>query len=214
MSKLIDAKGLACPKPVILAKKAIEDGQDDFKVEVDNDTAVGNLTRLAGSSGYSITADKENPYLLTFAKGSGGPAVGGAPAGQESGAGTEAAAGAAEGSVGRDGGWALFCGTDILGDGDRQLGGNLIRMYFYTLSQAEKKPAAVIFVNSGVKLPTQDQQVIEHLKVLQEKGCRVLACGTCLDFYGLKEQLQVGQVSNMYDIITCLGEYSKVVSLG
>lgn len=202
MGKFIDAKGLACPKPVILAKKAIDEGSGDFTIEVDNDTAVGNLRRLAGSSGYSAAAEADNPYRLTLTRLAGEMKSDPVPAG--------AGAAAPE----KNGEWALFCGTDILGSGDRQLGTNLIRMYFYTLSQAEQGPAAIIFVNSGVKLAALDEQVAEHLKALIARGCRVLACGTCLDFYGLKERLKVGQVSNMYDIVTCLSEYAKVVTLG
>lgn len=80
-------------------------------------------------------------------------------------------------------------GGDIIGSGDRELGGNLMRMFFYTLAQSEDLPRSILFMNDGVKLPVGDSQVVEHLNALQAKGVEVLVCGTCLNFYGLTEQL-------------------------
>ena len=104
-------------------------------------------------------------------------------------------------------------GRDIIGDGDRELGTNLMRMFFYTLAQGEDKPGAVLFMNAGVKLPTLDEQVAHHLKVLSDAGTEILVCGTCLNFYGLTDQLKVGAVSNMYDIVTWMQKAGKVISL-
>ena len=88
-----------------------------------------------------------------------------------------------------------------------------MRMFFYTLAQGEDKPGAVLFMNAGVKLPTLDEQVVEHLKALSAAGVEILVCGTCLNFYGLTEQLRVGTVSNMYDIVTRMQKAGKVISL-
>ena len=111
------------------------------------------------------------------------------------------------------GDWAVFVGRDIIGDGDRELGANLMRMFFYTLAQGEDKPGAVLFMNAGVRLPTLDEQIPAHLKALADAGVEILVCGTCLSFYGLTDQLQVGTVSNMYDIVTRMQRAAKVVSL-
>lgn len=107
----------------------------------------------------------------------------------------------------------MFVGRDIIGDGDRELGANLMRMFFYTLVQGEDKPGAVLFMNAGVRLPTLDEQIPAHLKSLADAGVEILVCGTCLSFYGLTDQLQVGTVSNMYDIVTRMQRAAKVVSL-
>ena len=107
----------------------------------------------------------------------------------------------------------MFVGRDIIGDGDRELGANLMRMFFYTLAQGEDKPGAVLFMNAGVRLPTLDEQIPAHLKALADAGVEILVCGTCLSFYGLTDQLQVGTVSNMYDIVTRMQRAAEVVSL-
>ena len=199
MSYLVDAKGKPCPTPVIMAKKAMAEGHDTFTVLVDNPTAVENLKRLADNQGFAVAIREEGgTYALDFAKGEGCSAC-------------EEAINAPLPAAGGD--WAVFVGRDIIGDGDRELGTNLMRMFFYTLAQGEDKPGAVLFMNAGVKLPTLDEQVAHHLKVLSDAGTEILVCGTCLNFYGLTDQLKVGAVSNMYDIVTRMQKAGKVISL-
>ena len=198
MSPIIDARGKACPTPVIMAKKAISAGESTFTVLVDNTTAVENLKRLAENQGFDAAVTEQGgAFHLAFVR-TGCPAC-------------EEAVNSPLPAPGGD--WAVFVGRDIIGDGDRELGTNLMRMFFYTLSQGEDKPGAVLFMNAGVKLPTLDEQVVEHLKALSAVGVEILVCGTCLNFYGLTEQLRVGTVSNMYDIVTRMQKAGKVVSL-
>jgi len=199
MAHIVDAKGKPCPTPVILAKQAMAQGHTAFTVLVDNHTAVENLQRLAGNQGFTAAVREEgDTFALDFAKGEGCAAC------QEAVNSPLPAAG---------GDWAVFVGRDIIGDGDRELGTNLMRMFFYTLAQGEDKPGAVLFMNAGVKLPTLDEQVVDHLKALSDAGTEILVCGTCLNFYGIAEQLKVGTVSNMYDIVTRMQKAGKVISL-
>ena len=198
MSRIIDAKGKACPMPVMMAKEAITAGESEFTVLVDNTTAVGNLQRLAKNQGFDATVTEgEGVYSLAFVKNGNAPA----PA-------AEAAAPAACGA-----GYTVFVSRDIIGSGDRELGTNLMRMFFYTLAQSDDLPRSVLFMNAGVKLPTEDEQVIEHLKTLVEKGVEVQVCGTCLNFYGLSDKLAVGAVSNMYDIVSQMQAAAKVITV-
>ena len=198
MSPIIDARGKACPTPVIMAKKAISAGESTFTVLVDNTTAVENLKRLAENQGFDAAVTEQGgAFHLAFVR-----------------TGCAACEEAVNSPLPAPGGdWAVFVGRDIIGDGDRELGTNLMRMFFYTLSQGEDKPGAVLFMNAGVKLPTLDEQVVEHLKALSADGVEILVCGTCLNFYGLTEQLRVGTVSNMYDIVTRMQKAGKVISL-
>ena len=198
MSPIIDARGKACPTPVIMAKKAISAGESTFTVLVDNTTAVENLKRLAENQGFDAAVTEQGgAFHLAFVR-----------------TGCAACEEAVNSPLPAPGGdWAVFVGRDIIGDGDRELGTNLMRMFFYTLSQGEDKPGAVLFMNAGVKLPTLDEQVVEHLKALSAVGVEILVCGTCLNFYGLTDQLQVGTVSNMYDIVTRMQKAGKVISL-
>lgn len=196
MSLIIDAKGKPCPQPVILAKQAISAGESAFTVEVDNTTAVGNLQRLAANQGYSAeTSEDAGVYHLAFVK------TGAAPACAEA------------GGAGLPATYTVFVGRDIIGSGDRELGTNLMRMFFYTLAQSEDLPQSICFMNAGVKLPAGDDQVQEHLKTLAEQGVEILVCGTCLNFYRIADKLAVGTVSNMYDILTQMQKAGKVITI-
>jgi selenium metabolism protein YedF len=75
----------------------------------------------------------------------------------------------------------------------------------------ETKPSRLILINSGVRLATEGSEVLETLRALSQKGIEILSCGTCLDFYGLKQKLKVGVVSNMYDIAQSLLEADRLI---
>ena len=201
--KIIDAFGMQCPKPLVLAKKEIDAGCRELSVQVDNETAVKNLTRLGAKTGLTVSVDDiEGGWLVSFAEGDGG-----APAPAPAPTGTACAPGAGCG-------YAVFVGKDHVGEGDGELGYNLMKMALYTLSESDDVPASLLFMNSGVKLVAGgEQQVIDNVSALAEKGTEVLVCGTCLDFYGCKDQLGVGEVSNMYDILGRMQEAATVITL-
>ncbi|RGX53302.1 sulfurtransferase-like selenium metabolism protein YedF [Anaerotruncus sp. AF02-27] len=192
----VDAKGKNCPIPVILAKKEIDAGARAFTVLVDNPAAVENLTRLADSQGYAIdAAEADGVYTVSFSI-AGGPVCEAQPILRP-----------------KNGSWSVFVPRDTIGDGDPELGTSLIKMYFYTIAQSDDPPASILFINAGVKLPVFDDQIVEHLQALVEKGVEILVCGTCLNFYGIAGQLRIGTASNMYDITERMRQADKVVTL-
>ena len=195
----VNAFGLACPKPLMIAKAKIDEGVRELSVHVDNEIAVKNVSRLAEKYGLNVAVETiEGGWSVNFSEGEGNIAATAAPASTVAPACTPAGCG-----------YAVF-----IGKGDPQLGYNLMKMAIYTLSESEDVPASVLFMNSGVKLVAGDeQQIIDSVNKLIEKGTEVLVCGTCLDFYGLKEQLKVGEVSNMYDILGRMQEAAKTITL-
>ncbi|MBM6860043.1 sulfurtransferase-like selenium metabolism protein YedF [Clostridium saudiense] len=198
MKKVIDAKGKACPMPVIMAKKEIDLGTKFFSVQVDNSIAVENLKKLANSQGFETKIEEnEGIYTVHFSNG------------------CEECQEVLNKIQGKKplGDWCIFIGKDIIGAGAEELGKSLMKMFFYTLSEDEDLPKAVLFMNDGVKVPTLNEQAIEHLNVLVEKGVNVLVCGACLNYYHLEEELKVGTVSNMYDIVGVMKSSSKVITL-
>lgn len=206
-TKIIDAFGLQCPKPLVLAKKELDAGCVDLAVQVDNEAAVKNLTRLAEKKGMAVAVDViEGGWLVSFVEGDG------AQTSPEAAIPSSALSGAV---CGPDGcGYAVFVSRDHVGDGDPELGRNLMKMAIYTLSESDEVPVSLLFMNAGVKLVAgEEPQVVENVKTLIEKGTEVLVCGTCLDFYGLKDNLEAGTVSNMYDILGRMQEAGKVITL-
>lgn len=194
--KMIDACQKACPIPVVLAKKAMEAGETAFCIRVDNPVAVENLKRFGQSQSFETEIlALEGQWEVRF-----GPLEG-----------TEGIPSATPREA--DGAWTVFVGRRWIGAGDPQLGTQLMRMFFYTLLQDRDLPGSILFMNEGVFLPAEETQIIGHLQELSEKGVRILVCGACLDFYQLKEKLQAGQISNMYDILEEMKRSDKVVTL-
>jgi len=194
MNQFVDALGKACPMPVILAKKEIDAGNTSFVVAVDNEVAVQNLQRLAESQGYQVQVQtKDGNFHVSFTG--------------------EGASAACCEETAKPKNWALFVGKDFIGDGSEELGTSLMTMFFYTLAESNDAPRYVLFMNSGVKLPVENDQVVEHLKTLQEKGSEILVCGTCLKFFGIADNLKIGTVSNMYDISERMHLANKVITL-
>lgn len=199
MPQFIDARGKACPMPVVLAKQELDKGEKNLTVMVDNETAVENLKRLATHSGSEVTAEyREDGIAVIFAKG----------AEEEEGSLPK------RDSFERTGKYTMFFGKDYIGDGDYTLGNNLAKMALYTLAESDDVPECVIFMNSGVKLPSSDKlDIINSLTSLEGKGTEILVCGTCLNYYGLTAELKVGTVSNMYEILEKLKKSEKVITM-
>ena len=189
----IDASGKQCPIPVIMAKKEREAGAQDVEIVVDGQTQVDNLARLGDALGRAAESEAfGDKFLVKFANG-------------ETKVGTNV-------SVADT--YAVFFNTNAIGTNNSELGGNLAKMAIFTLSESDRVPSYVLFMNEGVKLVTGvEPQIVENLNTLIEKGTKVLVCGTCLNFYGLKDELKVGTVSNMYDILGAMQEVSKVIKL-
>lgn len=207
----LDARGLACPGPVIQTKKALEEGGFDFlEVLVDNPAARDNVSRFVAYAKASLLSVVEEgkvfrlriaPTLVGL-----GVALGSAP--------PVACDDPIEGGTqaGNVVGGAVLITSSELGRGEPALGALLMKGFIYSLAEAENPPRHVIFMNSGVKLCVEGSESLANLRRLSEAGVEVLACGTCLDFYKLKESLGVGRISNMYEISSIM-RLEKTLSL-
>ncbi|MBQ1501974.1 MAG: sulfurtransferase-like selenium metabolism protein YedF [Firmicutes bacterium] len=201
----VDARGQACPIPVIMTKKEIDQGAKEITVLVDNPTAVENVTKMGKSQGFAVECAAEGAdFKLTL---TGGDAPAAAPAEE---AACECGCDCDCGGVND---WAVFGGRNVIGSGAEELGESLAKMFFYTLAEGDDLPKYVLLMNGGVKLACGDNPTIEHLTNLVAKGVTVLVCGTCLNYYGLSEELKVGTVSNMYDIVSAMQSVKKVFTI-
>ncbi|CCU79707.1 Hypothetical protein Cj1505c [Halanaerobium saccharolyticum subsp. saccharolyticum DSM 6643] len=180
--KEIDAKGLACPKPVVLAKKAITSNQEVLII-VDNQTAASNLTKLGKKMGaeVSVVEESETEFRVMFKK-------------------TKSTDSENADSESETSGAKIYLiPSDTMGDGERELGQILIKGFISTIKELDPLPEKIIFLNSGVKLATKED-IIFYLKELEEQGVEILLCGTCVDYYELQEEVGVGDISNMFEI--------------
>ncbi|MBC7223746.1 MAG: sulfurtransferase-like selenium metabolism protein YedF [Anaerolineae bacterium] len=200
MAHIVDARGLPCPQPVILTRKALE-AHPEVTTIVDSDTSRENVTRMAQKAGHAVEVERrEDGTYIHIRKG-------GQPAPEP-----QSAAQAPEAPP--QGPLVLLVPSEHFGRGDApELGTILMRGFFHTLGEVQPRPQRVIFLNSGVKLVVQGSPVLEDLQALAAEGVEILACGTCLNYFGLMDQVAVGEVSNMYAIAEALLQAGKVVSL-
>lgn len=210
MEKLVNAMGKPCPIPVVEAKKAAGEFTENGKLTilVDNEIAVSNLRKLADKSGYAVTSEKkaENEYAVVM----------NVVVGQKEEAPVVKEEEPVEECVECQGdpiekGLVVVLSSNQMGSGAEQLGKNLMKAFIFAVSKQDKLPETILCYNTGASLTCEDSLSLQDLKDMENEGVRIATCGTCLDFYGLKEKLAVGTVTNMYDIVETMEAAKKIV---
>lgn len=195
--KELDARGVPCPKPIIMTKLALE--EDPSVTAIVNEEALEDLKKLADKlhGTYSDKQLKEDEYEVkievTNPVEKDQPIT---PATQNNGGGT-----------------VIMIGKKVMGTGPEELGTVLMNGLIFTIYQTEPLPNSVIFYNDGIFLTTTDNDALEDIKNLEEAGVEILSCGTCLNYHDAEDQLKVGGVTNMYDIFQKLGKAGQVITL-
>ena len=194
---ILDLRGRPCPQPVLEIRKAMANNNEMEALVSDKDQ-VENIIRMADHSGWANTVEKENDFYRIFLVNK-EKSMKTDPQSDDLNTKEANKSKSVSPSV-------LLISTEYMGRGDDDLGRILMRAFLATIKECSQIPQTIILLNSGVKLAVKGSQSIEALKDLETKGIKILVCGTCLDFYRLKEDLKVGMVSNMYDIAdTMLG---------
>lgn len=202
MEKIIDCKGMACPLPVVNAKKASEELHtgDGLTVLVDNEIAVQNLTRFAEHKGFGVCAEKKGDKEFAVIMQITGSAA--EPAQKEE---------VACVMDSRRKGMLVVLSGNVMGTGDAKLGTSLMKAFVFALTKQDQLPDTILCYNTGAYLTCEGADTLEDLKLLESEGVTILTCGTCLDFYGLKEKLAVGGVTNMYDIVERMENAAQII---
>lgn len=197
MSTNIDTRGMPCPEPVIATKKALEGIESGMViVRVDNMIAKENVTKFATAHGCGVSiTQQDGNFFLQITKGT--PIL-------EQTAHQQPIAG----------GRTVYVMTqNTLGHGNAELGAVLMKGFIYTLLETQPMPKAILFINSGVLLTIESSPVLTHLVKLVQAGVEILSCGTCLDYFEVKDKLAVGGVTNMYTIVETMSNGAKVITL-
>lgn len=197
---IINCQGLACPMPVIKTKKYfdLEDSKEALVI-VDNEVAKNNVLRLAkGINLSSSFIEEDGLYKIQLAKGEFSDVQ--AVYNNE----------VVEYKVSAP---TILVSSNLLGNGDDRLGETLMKVYINTLAESEILPENLMFINGGVKLTCTGSDVLDSLSLMKEKGVNIISCGACLDFYNLKEELKVGEIGNMYQIIDLMNKSGNTIKL-
>ena len=194
--KTIDCRNMACPLPVVTVKRALEEaGTDAVAVMLDDGAPRENVARFARTHGYEVCEKVSDSGITLVITGPGGDAVSVSPA-------TTVSARK-----------SLLVTSDRLGDGPEELGRLLMKNFIITLLESTELPYKILFVNRGVLLATEGSELLEALEKLGNRGVEVLSCGICLDFFGKRDALRAGSVTNMFTIVETLMSLHGVVRL-
>lgn len=200
--KELDVRQLACPGPVLALRDLLAQGETTIRLRVADDLARSNVSRFAQTRGAEVetSPEPEGGFILEVTAG-----------------GNSATARSGEEAL-------LVCDvpqatgptivqvtSSVMGNGDDDLGDLLLRSFLKTQAQLETKPSAIIFYNDGVKLCCQESLLIDDLRGLEADGIEIIACGTCLNFFNLADQLEVGRVTDMLEIATTLAQAGRLI---
>lgn len=195
----VNAMGDNCPIPVIKTKKAMQEvtGPETIEVLVDNEIAVQNVTKMASASGGQVSSEKiaDAEFKITIKM------EGGAVVTEEE---VSCIPDARDNTV-------VVVSSDRMGTGNDELGKVLIKGFIFAVTQLDTLPKTMLFYNGGATLTAEGSDSLEDLKSLEAQGVEIMTCGTCLDYYGLKEKLAVGTVTNMYSIVETMANAGRII---
>jgi selenium metabolism protein YedF len=196
--KSIDCRGLACPAPVIRTKEAIEkEGLTEFTVVVDNEAARQNVSRFLESRGYDVSVTQDGgAYNVSGRKKEGECQI----------CSTETSSHETQKIM-------VMVMSDCMGKGDDQLGSKLMAGFLKTLKEMGDDLWRIVFINNGIKLTVEGSAVLSPLKDLKNQGVPIFVCGTCITHFNLVDKLEVGEITNMLDIVTAMQVADKVITI-
>lgn len=200
---IVNALGDQCPIPVIKTRNTLNEIKEPtiIEVEVDNEVAVQNVSRFAASKNMKakaeILGDKHFRITIDAVPVEG---VAQAPENEDEECGTD-----------RRGDTVVVINSATMGIGNDELGKLLMKGFIYAVSQLEELPETILFYNGGVTISTEGSASLEDLKSMEAQGVIIKSCGTCLDFYNLKDKLAVGSVTNMYDIVETMDKAAHII---
>ncbi|MDP0494089.1 MAG: sulfurtransferase-like selenium metabolism protein YedF [Fusobacterium sp. JB021] len=190
MKKKVNAIGQVCPMPVIMTKKALKEMlTGELEVLVDNEIAKDNVEKMAKEMGHTYVDFKEEEnFKIVITKLE-----------------EEKKEEKKEEKI------VVVLASDIMGEGDKELGDVLIKGFIYSLTEMETLPKTILMYNKGVMLSTINENTVEDLKKLEAMGVEILSCGTCVNYYGVQDKLKVGSLTNMYTIVERQMKATKIL---
>lgn len=193
-SRVVDARGLPCPQPVLLARNAVTEGSAAFEVWVDNAVSAANVTRFLKNQGYEVSQEARGADILLSALKGETPEANTTPA-----------------EMG-DYGFLLLSRT--LGGESPELGEVLMKGFLATLAQKKPLPKVIALMNGAVWLTLPESSAAATLRELERLGVTILVCGTCTKHFSIDEKISVGQISNMFEITETVFDAAKPIVMG
>lgn len=190
----VNAIGQTCPIPVIMTKNALKEiTEGSIEVSIDNKISKENIEKFSKEMGFSFTTREENGiFFIQINKIINETSSNSSTSNDENNT-------------------IMVIASDKMGDGETALGETLMKGFIYTLTEMESLPKAILFYNKGVFLTASNETTIKDLRILEKRGVEILSCGACLNFYHLENNIAVGSITNMYNIIEKQMKANKVI---
>lgn len=197
--KIIDTRGTLCPQPLIMTRKAIREAfaGEELQILTDNEMACGNLNDYLTEMKLPFRCE-QTPEMTVFR-------VEISEIKQSEPVASDICVPPASKN------YVVVIKCECMGDGDVELGKLLMRAFINSLLESTQLPTAVILYNGGIHLALKDTDTARTLEKLNEKGVRIICCGTCVEYYEVKDRLAIGQVSNMYAITEMLVNAGHII---
>ncbi len=190
----VNAIGQTCPIPVIMTKNALKEiAEGLIEVSIDNKISKENIEKFSKEMGFSFTTREENGIFFIQINKTINEALSNSSTSND------------------ENNTIIVIASDKMGDGETALGETLMKGFIYTLTEMEILPKAILFYNKGVFLTASNETTIKDLRILEERGVEILSCGACLNFYHLENNIAVGSITNMYNIIDKQMKANKVI---
>ncbi|ERT70054.1 selenium metabolism protein YedF [Cetobacterium somerae ATCC BAA-474] len=190
----VNAIGQTCPIPVIMTKNALKKiTEGSIEVSIDNKISKENIEKFSKEMGFSFTTREENGIFFIQINKTINEALSNSSTSND------------------ENNTIIVIASDKMGDGETALGETLMKGFIYTLTEMESLPKAILFYNKGVFLTASNETTIKDLRILEERGVEILSCGACLNFYHLENNIAVGSITNMYNIIEKQMKANKVI---
>ncbi|MBF0572304.1 MAG: sulfurtransferase-like selenium metabolism protein YedF [Desulfamplus sp.] len=209
MSETIDARGLSCPTPVLMAKKTVDADSNlqEITVIVDNEASMENVSRFLTSKNFNVEIFSEGSDFKIVGKADSSGAV---STSKQSISKSEPSIEVTDSHKQKI---LVFAATDRVGFGDDELGKKLMVSFLKTIKEMGDELWRLVFVNNGVKLTVEGSAVLEDLLEYERDGLKIMVCGTCLTHFNLLDAKKVGETTNMLDIVTAMQLADKVINI-
>ena len=198
---LVDARGKLCPVPLIMTKKALGESVkgDTLRILIDNETSKNNVERFLADNGFASSCSLEGSvFTLTVAKSKDDLVKPDAP--------SYCTVPKRHGS-----GNVILISGQTMGSGSDELGAILMKAFISTVREVKPLPSRIVLYNSGILLAVEGSPVVDPLRELESQGVEILVCGTCVNYYGKKESVKAGTISNMYTILEAITAADRII---
>ncbi|MDL2297761.1 sulfurtransferase-like selenium metabolism protein YedF [Synergistaceae bacterium OttesenSCG-928-D05] len=202
--EIVDARGLECPKPVIKTKELVDKGSPELMVYVDNEVAASNVKRFLEMRGYSTLRTGTAPDI----------SISGALTATHDISREKKIVRFASRTKVEDISWSLLLLNDKMGADSDGLGDVLMKAYLGTIQQSAVPPSVIALMNEAVKMALPERSTSEILSELSDMGVPLLICGTCTKHFQITEKIEIGEISNMFEITEAVFGVSKPVVIG